>query len=190
MVTMMLLAALTAQEPSRNHVRASAPKIRALMDTGLARSATFRWLVKTLGQSDVIVYVEPKRTRQALGGYLAHSIVTAGGYRYLRVAIEVHGADGRLVPLLAHELQHAVEVSQDPEARDADGLERLFSRLAIMFGCAGSTCSETQAAKDIEATVRTEIGEAVRSAYRTSKNRRVRRLLTRRRPETCGCPWP
>ncbi len=96
MVTMMLLAALTAQEPSLNHVRASAPKIRALMNTGLACSATFRRLVETLDQSDVIVYVEPKRTRQALGGYLAHSIVTASGYRYLRVAIDVHGADGRL----------------------------------------------------------------------------------------------
>ncbi len=130
------------------------------MDAGLARSATFRRLVETLGQSDVIVYVEPKLTRQALGGYLSHNIVTASGYRYLHVAIDVHGADGRLVPLLAHELQHAVEVSRDPDARDADGLERLFSRLAIMFGCAGSTCSETQAAKDVEATVRTEMKTA------------------------------
>lgn len=160
MVTMMLLAALTAQEPSLHHVRASDPKILALIKIGLVRSAAFRRLVETLDQSNVIVYVEPKLTRQALGGYLAHNIVSAGGYRYLHVAINVQGADGRLVPLLAHELQHVVEVSQDPEARDTDGLVRLFSRLALAFGCDGSTCSETQAAKDIEATVSTEMRTA------------------------------
>ena len=127
------------------------------MDIGLARSATFRRLVETLDQSDVIVYVEAKLTRQAFGGYLAHNIVATGGYRYLHVAIDVRGTDGRLVPLLAHELQHAVEVSQEQEARDVAGLVRLFSRLALAFGCDGSTCSETQAAKDIEAAVGAEM---------------------------------
>jgi hypothetical protein len=161
MVAMMMLAAVvTAQEPSAHHVRASHPKIVALVNGGLARSATFRQLVKTLDGSDVIVYVEPKVTRQALGGYLAHNIVTGGAYRYLHVAVEIQGAEGRLVPLLAHELQHAVEVAQNPEARDAHSLEALFARLALKFGCGGTTCSETQAAKDVEATVRSELKAA------------------------------
>jgi hypothetical protein len=156
----MLVAALVAQETSAHHVRATEPHIAAVIAAGLSRSETFRRLMDTLDRSDVIVYVEPKLTREALGAYLAHNVVVGGSFRYLHVAMDVHGASGRIVPLLAHELQHAVEVAQDPAARDAQSVERLFNRLAIEFGCGGSGCSETQAAKDVEATV---VGELKRS---------------------------
>jgi hypothetical protein len=34
----------------------------------------------------------------------------------------------------------------------------MFSRLAVKFGCGGTSCSETQAAKDIEHIVNEELG--------------------------------
>ena len=164
MLTILVLAlAVTAQDStsssaaSRRHVRASEPRILALIDAGLSRSATFRSLVSALDESDVIVYIEPKVTRQNLGGYLAHQVVARGGYRYLHVAVETKGSDGRLIPLLAHELQHAVEVAQAPKAVDAKSLEDLFDGLSVKFGCGGTTCSETQAAKDIEHIVSEEL---------------------------------
>ncbi len=157
MVTMFVLAlALSTPECPERHVRASEPKILALIDAGLSRSATFRGLVATLDESDVIVYIEPKLTRQALGGYLAHNIVARGGYRYLRIAIEMQGARRSLVSLLAHELQHAVEVAHAPEARDAESLQRTFGLLAAKFGCSNTECYETQAAKDVEHIVSEE----------------------------------
>jgi hypothetical protein len=55
-----------------------------------------------------------------------------------------------------------VEVAQAPDARDAQSLERLFSRLTIAFGCAGSHCFETRAARDVEHIVKEELGEAQR----------------------------
>jgi hypothetical protein len=158
MVTIVMLALMiTAQNSAERHVRTTEARILALIDTGLARSATFRNLVSALDASDVIVYIEPKLTRQNLGGYLAHQVVARGGYRYLRVAVEMQGAEGRLVPLLAHELQHAIEVAQSPEARDAKSLEKVFSRLAIQFGCGDTSCSETQAAKNVEYAVAEEL---------------------------------
>ena len=158
MVAMLAFAVLAAaQNGAVKHVRTMEPKIRSLIETGISHSATFRRLVETLDRSDVVVYLEPKLTRQALGGYLGHNIITSGGYRYLHVALDVQGATGRLVPLLAHELQHAVEVAEHPEARDTESLGRLFDRLAIQFGCAATTCSETQAAKDVEAAVGAEM---------------------------------
>ena len=166
MLTIMALAlALTAQDSttssnsssSHRHVRASEPRILALIDAGLSRSATFRRLIAALDESDVIVYVEPKTTRQNLGGYLAHQVVARGSYRYLRIAVDIKGSEGRLVPLVAHELQHAVEVAQSPEALDADSLQRVFAQLAVKFGCGGTTCSETQAAKDVEHAVSNEL---------------------------------
>lgn len=157
MVMIMVLSLMvTVQSSPDRHVRATEPKVLALIEAGLSHSATFRRLVDILNESDVIVYVERKRERQALGGYLAHNIVTRGEYRYLRIGVETQGAERRLVSLLGHELQHAVEVAQSPDVRDAESLERMFSRLALKFGCGGTTCSETQAAKDIEHIVSEE----------------------------------
>lgn len=156
MIMVLSLGVAVQGSPDR-HVRTTDPKILVLIDAGLSRSATFLRLVDILNQSDVIVYVERKRERQALGGYLAHNIVTRGEYRYLRIAVETQGARRRLVSLLGHELQHAVEVAQSPDVRDVESLERMFGRLAIKFGCGGTTCSETQAAKDIEHIVSEEL---------------------------------
>src|SRR5215468_2418465 len=161
MVAMMVLSwVLTAQDPNTSHVRTTEPLVRSLIEQGLARSETFRWLVNTLNQSDVVVYVDPKITRQTLGGYLSHSIVSAGGRRYLHIAVDLRGGDIRLVSLLAHELQHAVEVSQDPDARDSKGVARLFARLASTRRCGISNCEETEAALDVQAAVDAELKAA------------------------------
>jgi len=161
MVAMMVLSwVLTAQDPNTSHVRTNGPLVRSLIEQGLARSETFRRLVDTLNQSDVVVYVDPKITRQTLGGYLSHSIVTAGGRRYLHIAVDLRGGDIRLVSLLAHELQHAVEVSQDSDARDAKGVARLFARLASKQGCGSSNCEETEAALEVQAAVDAELKAA------------------------------
>jgi hypothetical protein len=172
MVTMVILAvALTAQDASLQHVRSTDRRILSLIEIGLERSETFRRLVATLNESDVFVYVEPKVIRQALGGYLAHNVVTNGGYRYLHVSVATRGSMRRVVALLAHELQHAVEVAQDPDARNPEELERLFSRLAVNFGCGSTTCYETQAAKDVEHAVSEEFRSS--SSPRRAKPRGV-----------------
>lgn len=158
MVVMMVLSAvLAAQDASAHHVRTTDGKVLELLTEGLSRSSTFRRLVEKRDTSDVLVYIDAKTTREALGGYLLHNIIVAGGYRYVHVALDVHGASGRLVPLLAHELQHAVEVAQDASVHDETTMERLFERRAIKFGCGGTTCLETQAAKDVEAAVSKEL---------------------------------
>ena len=161
MVAMMVLwSVLMAQDPNTSHVRTTEPLIRSLIEQGLARSETFRWLVNTLNQSDVVVYIDPKITRQTLGAYLSHSVVSAGGSRYLHIAVDLRGGDIRLVSLLAHELQHAVEVSEDPDARDSESVARLFARLASTRGCGVSNCEETETALDVQAAVDAELKAA------------------------------
>jgi hypothetical protein len=172
MLKVMLLAlALGAQDSPGRHVRASEPQILALIDAGLSRSATFRSVVATLDASDVIVYVYEKRGREGLGGYMAHRVVARGGYRYLQIALETRGSQGRLVPLLAHELQHAIEIAQSPEAQDGQGAERAVARLALPNGCAGSTCYETQGALNIEYAVSAELKGRGESVPRTNAAR-------------------
>jgi hypothetical protein len=158
---------IAIQDASARHVRALEPKILSLIDAGLSGSETFRGLIATLDESDVIGYAEPKLTRRALGGYLAHNIVAQGQYRNHHIAVEMAGSERRLVSLLAHELQHAVEVAHAPDARDAPSLERTFSRLAIKFGCSGTTCFDTQPAKDVEHIVKEEFAAPLLSHLRT-----------------------
>jgi hypothetical protein len=147
-----------------SHVRATTEEIRRILQAGLSTSPTFRRLVAALDDSDVIVYVEPKLARKGLGGYLSHAIVAAGSYRYLRVAVETAGPPHARVPLLAHELQHAVEVSRAQAVRDAESVERLFRTLAIPHGCSDSGCYETQEGTDAERLVRTEMSPRGRAS--------------------------
>jgi hypothetical protein len=149
MVTiLMLVLAITTQDSSDRHVRSTEPKILTLIDARLSHSATFRRRVATLNDYD-IVNIEPRHTRQALGGYLAHNIMPRGDYRDLHIPVEISGSQ-RPASLLAHELQQALELAPTPRARDAKRLEPRFNRIAIRYGCGGTTCHETQAAKNVD----------------------------------------
>jgi hypothetical protein len=158
MVAALVLASVmsVADTPSSGrHVRSADVQIQALLEQGVARSATFRHLLDTLDASDVIVYVMAKRTHPELSGYLPHRITMAGSFRYLHVMVDLRGAENRILSVIAHELQHAVEVAEAPDVSDDRSLTRLFSRSRINFHC-GEDCFETQAAMDVQYTV---IGE-------------------------------
>jgi len=49
------------------------------------------------------------------------------------------------------------ECAEAPEARDTEGLDRLFGRLNVASGCGASDCYETKAATDIEHVVSDEM---------------------------------
>jgi hypothetical protein len=159
MFTFVILALMfSVPESSAPHVRATDPKILTLIDAGISDSATFESLIAMLIESDVIVYIEPKLIRHVLSGYLPHNVVAQRQSRYLRIAVEIAGSERRLASLLAHELQHAVEVARAPEARDSDSIEPLFRRLAVKSGCVGTNCFETKVARDVEHFVEKEFG--------------------------------
>ena len=123
-VVFALALPFAMQDTPERHVRATERSILALINAGIDRSATFRDLIATLNASDVVVYIEPKVKRPRLRGYLAHQIVARRDHRYLRIAIDTGASSrDRLIRLIAHELQHAVEVAQMPEARDAASLQ-------------------------------------------------------------------
>jgi hypothetical protein len=162
MVTIMVMALMfTAQDSAGRHIRTEDARILALIDAGLSGSAAFRQLVATLDQSDVIVYVEPKVMHDALGGYLLDDVTVAGSYRYLHVKVDVGGSKIRLIAVLAHELQHAIEVAQSAYARDAAGVREAFRRRAYEFGCAKTDCYETRAAVQAQERVLEELKAAV-----------------------------
>ena len=107
-------------------VRPEGSAIRALIDRGIERSATFRDLNTALDNTDVTVYV---RFSPCSGGVPACLLWAAAGtdVRRLLIKIDRFGrSPDELTALLAHELQHAIEVAADAEIKDLASFQNSF----------------------------------------------------------------
>jgi hypothetical protein len=156
-VLALSLSLATQQSPDR-HVRTTEPEIHALIDKATERSATFRSLTAALNDSDVIVYIETSVTRAArLRGHLVHRIVAEGTHRYVRMRVNPNGAEEQRIGVIAHELQHALEIAQAPQVGRSETVEGLFANIGFRFGTRCSHCYETIKAMNAERTVREEL---------------------------------
>jgi hypothetical protein len=124
--------------------------IRYLLD----RSATGRALVRELEASDVIVYVQLTGDESA-GRAATRFVITTGGQRYLRVVIGTMTPQLDRPSLLAHELQHAVEIARAPDVRDDNGMRQLYRRIGDSRHARSDF--ETAAAREVGARVRREL---------------------------------
>src|SRR5688572_22197126 len=108
-------------------VRPEDAAIRALIASGMERSATFRDLKTRLDTSDVIVYIRSSSCAARVGACLAWVSASAGTRRLLVTLDRFGRSPDELTALLAHELQHASEVASAPEITDLDSFVRSFS---------------------------------------------------------------
>lgn len=135
-------------------VRPASAFVRDVLEAASVQSATVRELVDELTRSDVFVYVQfgldSTHERHGRTSLLA---ATEHG-RYLRVFINATLTPGRRLEVLAHELQHALEIARAPEVRDE---ATLFGFLSEIGWSVGPSSFETQAALDIERRVRGDL---------------------------------
>src|SRR6476646_7653659 len=153
-ITLSLVLASDTEGPLNPPVRSSSPKVVAAIERGIVTSPTFAGLIDELGRQAVIVYIEPTtRLRAGLGAATMHRLSTCGGVRYVWVGVDGQWPHQRLVALIAHELQHALEIARDQSVVSGDDIDRLFERIGF---CRGHQC-ETIAARDVEARVVKEL---------------------------------
>jgi hypothetical protein len=101
--------------------------IRALINRGMKRSATFRDLNTRLDNTNVIVYVRSARCSSGVPACL-HWVSANTDARRLLIKIDTFGrSPEELTALLAHELQHANEVASDPEITDLTSFQNSFA---------------------------------------------------------------
>jgi hypothetical protein len=111
------------------HVRATDPLLHAWITNGGAESATLKSLIDQLVASDVIVHVVLlDRIPGGANGQL-YFVTTTPTARYLRIEVTRLGGRADMIALLAHELQHAVEVALAPNVRDAESLATFYLRI-------------------------------------------------------------
>ena len=137
-------------------VRAVAHDMQALIARGMAKSTTFSRLMIDIDNTDVIVYVEfNNELPQAVAGRLVFGVSPAQGPRYLRVQVSPGGTLNQQVAVLAHELQHVLEVALAPDVRDVRSFARLYDRIGTDKTL--SRCYDTDAAQLIGRRVLMEI---------------------------------
>lgn len=138
------------------HVRPQSRRVAAWLDRGIAESATFRALVERLEQSDVIVYLDIQPgLHQGLAARLTWMAATPSA-RFVRASLRHDLPAREAVAMLAHELQHVLEVAAHPEVRSEASLAALFARIGHATAITGDHW-DTQAALRTGDRVRVEL---------------------------------
>jgi hypothetical protein len=142
-----------------HHVRSTDPRVQEWLRIGAAESQTFRSLLNLLGESDLIVHVQVvDRLATAGQTYFVTSTATT---RYVRIEVMHRSSLAEIVALIGHELQHAVEIAEEPRIRDRQALALFYK------GMPGNSMTGTEydsvAARVMEDRVRREMWSAVRS---------------------------
>ena len=133
MVGVMLMTIVTTggrivnAQTESPRVRPEGAAIRALIDRGMERSATFRDLNTGLDNANVIVYVRFSRCSTGVPACLLWASPDTNARRLL-IKIDRFGhSTDELTALLAHELQHANEVASDAEITDFASFQNSFA---------------------------------------------------------------
>jgi hypothetical protein len=168
---MFTCSGAAAQGPSA--VRPMRAKLAEALVDGARVSPTLRMLVDELMASDVIVHVLNNSVHESdrVAG-TTRFVNSVGGRRYVRVTVDEQLPHHNRIAILAHELQHAVEVVRAPWVVDRRSFGRLYQSLGVdSCVCRSGTCYETVDAQRIEARVLREVraaasGTEVRTAER------------------------
>ena len=139
-------------------VRGLSPRLVAIITEATAQSKTFRGLVDRIGNTDGIVFVAEGQCGHGVRACLLHAVTIAGPNRLLWILVDPRRTNREAMRSIGHELQHAVEVLDEPSVRSTDAIYRLLLRIDGDRDSAGRF--ETEAA--------TRAGEAVSRDLRKS----------------------
>jgi hypothetical protein len=136
-------------------VRSGSGEVTRLLALGSMRSETFRLIVERLERSSVVVYVRFARCTGRVPACV-HYLGEGNGNRYVRITIDrLAGPNRRLCCLLAHELQHAIELADAPQLRTRSDVERrlrlIGRRWAEGFETAGAAAVARQVERELAA---------------------------------------
>jgi hypothetical protein len=136
-------------------VRSTHSRIAKILELGARRSTTFAGLLAALDCADVIVYIEPAQDLPSkLDGRLL-LLPISNNQRYLRIQIRANMPREDIIPLIGHELRHALEIAEEPGVRDQAAMITLYQRIGQ--ATIGGHAYDTDAARSTGKQVRTEL---------------------------------
>jgi hypothetical protein len=160
-LALLLILSVPSAAQTLSRLRGATSADTRLIENTVDRSPTARKIADAIEASDLIVYVQ--LTVDLPAGRAATRLVAATDEaRYLRVVIGAltHPADRGA--LLAHELQHVLEISEERAVRDVASLRRLYERIGEDRHARFSF--ETAEAREVASRVRREMTAATGGA--------------------------
>jgi hypothetical protein len=149
-ISISLSTIVRASEPAVPfpRIRTIEPQMRALIDDAVNSSATVRALVERITASDVVVFVECERNPAVSAAGRLNFMVAAGGQRYVVIRLKPKRR-AVAIAMLAHELQHAVEIVDTPAIVDEESMAREYARIGYRSHTAHGMAFDTKAAVDV-----------------------------------------
>jgi hypothetical protein len=123
------VAPVSAATSPTAHLRPQGRRVEKWLDAARRSSATVRALADRIERSDVIVYLE---VRNDLGRHLAARLTwmtATESVRIVRAALRPDLRPADAVAMIAHELQHAVELADRPEVRSNHAMLELYQKI-------------------------------------------------------------
>ena len=159
MLLLSLVLPAVASSQAGPHIRILDQELKALFEHGLEQSPTLRSLVAEVEATPVLVFAECHfHLPTGVGGRL-NFVTSVKGIRFVRVAVDCRLTPRWQVSLLAHEIQHALEVGRHAEVNDVDAMESLYEEIGTPTDRDGpSRHFETAAAKAVQRAVNDEMG--------------------------------
>jgi len=125
----------------------------------MQQSPTLRALVEKVEAAPILVFIEGDIRMPVFVGARLNFVTSVNGVRYVRVDIDCTLSPRRQIALVAHELQHALEIGERTDILDAEGMESLYEEIGFQSSDSGSHRSyETEAAKAVQRAVDDELG--------------------------------
>jgi hypothetical protein len=139
------------------------PRVRPLSDrsdrllaVGRELSPTIRAMLERVEASDIIMQLD-LRLDLSVEFAVTRLVTSTPDFRYVRVSINPRLSPLRRLELLAHELQHVLEIAADPSVRTQDAMFDHFTRIGRRTR--HNSAFETDAAIRVESVVRGEVGK-------------------------------
>jgi hypothetical protein len=180
-LTIAIVIAATFLWPSRSRasddaepvagVRSTNAKIVAAVQDGLDGSEKFRALIRQIELYQGIVIVEEGNCPRRLRACLLLRVTKAAAFRVLFVHVNLRKASSDLVPLLGHEMMHAVEVLRERAVDTAVKMHHLFARIGVWSD--DRMAFETPAATEMADLVSGELQQARAQRAREAAVQRV-----------------
>lgn len=113
------------------HFRSDFPELIDALVDGVRDSSTLRRLVQRVHASDVVVYLSYEPFRRAGAAAQVTFLSAVGGWRYVRIGINPRYRGCQRLGLLAHELQHVVEIAEAPEVVSSASMAELYRAIGF-----------------------------------------------------------
>lgn len=161
LVALPLVSPHRAAADTLPYVRILDRELKARFEAGVERSPTLRALLAQVADAgSILVFVDCNMLLPTAMGARLNFVTSVAGLRYVRVAIDCTLVPRQQIALIAHEVQHALEIGNRPDIVDVDAMESFYEEIGFNSSKDGAHKRfETTTAIAIQRLVYRELGD-------------------------------